>query len=73
MFITRSGQQTAEDAAQIFGGRSLTQTGMGRIIENASFKMDFLSSELTWPPSTAELLHLMLSWEELKARSSSYS
>ncbi|KIM20508.1 hypothetical protein M408DRAFT_135293 [Serendipita vermifera MAFF 305830] len=34
MFITRSGQQTAEDAAQIFGGRSLTQTGMGRIIEN---------------------------------------
>ncbi|PVF92887.1 acyl-CoA dehydrogenase NM domain-like protein [Serendipita vermifera] len=34
MFITRSGQQTAEDAAQIFGGRSLTQTGMGRVIEN---------------------------------------
>jgi len=34
MFITRSGQQTAEDAAQIFGGRSLTQSGMGRIIEN---------------------------------------
>ncbi|CAG7848147.1 SubName: Full=Related to acyl-coa dehydrogenase, long-chain specific {ECO:0000313/EMBL:CCA75962.1} [Serendipita indica DSM 11827] len=34
MFITRSGQQTAEDAAQVFGGRSLTQTGMGRVIEN---------------------------------------
>lgn len=36
MFITRNGQQTAEDAAQIFGGRSLTQTGMGRVIENVS-------------------------------------
>ncbi|KAG8825220.1 hypothetical protein FRC17_008795 [Serendipita sp. 399] len=34
MYITRCGQQTAEDAAQIFGGRSLTQTGMGRVIEN---------------------------------------
>lgn len=34
MFITRNGQVTAEDAAQIFGGRSLTQGGMGRIIEN---------------------------------------
>lgn len=36
MFITRNGQATAEDAAQIFGGRSLTQGGMGRIIENVS-------------------------------------
>ncbi|KAJ7727923.1 acyl-CoA dehydrogenase/oxidase [Mycena metata] len=33
-FITRSGEETAADAAQIFGGRSLTVSGMGKVIEN---------------------------------------
>jgi len=33
-FITRTGRETAEDATQIFGGRGLTQTGMGRLVEN---------------------------------------
>jgi len=33
-FITRTGRETAEDAAAIFGGRSVTTTGMGRLIEN---------------------------------------
>lgn len=44
MFITRNGQATAEDAAQIFGGRSLTQGGMGRIIENVRILFPMLSS-----------------------------
>lgn len=33
-FCTRSAQQTAEDAVQIFGGRGITRTGMGRFIEH---------------------------------------
>jgi hypothetical protein len=34
MYSTRSAQQTAEDAVQIFGGRGITKTGMGRHIEH---------------------------------------
>jgi len=33
-FISRSGRETAEDATQIFGGRALTVSGMGKFIEN---------------------------------------
>ncbi|OSX60485.1 hypothetical protein POSPLADRAFT_1183028 [Postia placenta MAD-698-R-SB12] len=33
-FITRTGRETAEDATQIFGGRSITASGMGKLIEN---------------------------------------
>jgi alkylation response protein AidB-like acyl-CoA dehydrogenase len=32
-FISRTARETAEDATQIFGGRALTTTGMGRLIE----------------------------------------
>ncbi|OSD06354.1 acyl-CoA dehydrogenase NM domain-like protein [Trametes coccinea BRFM310] len=34
MFITRSAQDVARDAVQIFGGRGITKTGMGRHIEH---------------------------------------
>lgn len=34
MYITRTGSAIAEDATQIFGGRAVTQSGMGRVIEN---------------------------------------
>ncbi|KAF4616119.1 hypothetical protein D9613_011485 [Agrocybe pediades] len=33
-FISKAGRETAEDATQIFGGRALTVTGMGKFIEN---------------------------------------
>ncbi|KAJ7227117.1 acyl-CoA dehydrogenase/oxidase, partial [Mycena pura] len=33
---TRAAQQTAADAVQMFGGRALTQTGMGRFIEHVN-------------------------------------
>ncbi|KAI0253049.1 acyl-CoA dehydrogenase [Lactifluus subvellereus] len=33
-YVTSTGRATAEDAAQIFGGRSITQSGMGKLIEN---------------------------------------
>ncbi|KIK20677.1 hypothetical protein PISMIDRAFT_12760 [Pisolithus microcarpus 441] len=33
-FVSRSGRETAEDAAQIFGGRGITVGGMGKVIEN---------------------------------------
>ncbi|KIP05009.1 hypothetical protein PHLGIDRAFT_92667 [Phlebiopsis gigantea 11061_1 CR5-6] len=34
MYSTRCAQQTAVDAVQIFGGRGITQSGMGRLIEH---------------------------------------
>ncbi|KAI0300738.1 acyl-CoA dehydrogenase [Russula brevipes] len=34
MFSTRCAQDTARDAVQVFGGRGITQTGMGRFIEH---------------------------------------
>jgi len=34
MYATRSAQETARDAVQIFGGRGITRTGMGRFIEH---------------------------------------
>jgi alkylation response protein AidB-like acyl-CoA dehydrogenase len=34
MYSTRSAQQTAEDAVQIFGGRGITKGGMGKFIEH---------------------------------------
>jgi alkylation response protein AidB-like acyl-CoA dehydrogenase len=34
MHCTQTGQETARDAVQIFGGRAITRTGMGRIIEH---------------------------------------
>jgi alkylation response protein AidB-like acyl-CoA dehydrogenase len=33
MFATRSAHECADEAVQIFGGRALTQSGMGRTIE----------------------------------------
>ncbi|EIN10183.1 acyl-CoA dehydrogenase [Punctularia strigosozonata HHB-11173 SS5] len=33
-YVTRCSRQTAEDATQIFGGRGITRTGMGKFIEN---------------------------------------
>jgi len=33
-FVSRAGRETAEDATQVFGGRALTVTGMGKLIEN---------------------------------------
>lgn len=34
MYLTQNGQDTARDAVQIFGGRGITRTGMGRFIEH---------------------------------------
>ncbi|KAI0806306.1 acyl-CoA dehydrogenase/oxidase [Irpex lacteus] len=34
MYSTRCAQDTARDAVQIFGGRGITKTGMGRVIEH---------------------------------------
>ncbi|THU89969.1 acyl-CoA dehydrogenase NM domain-like protein [Dendrothele bispora CBS 962.96] len=33
-FVSKAGRETAEDATQVFGGRALTTTGMGKLIEN---------------------------------------
>ena len=41
MYATRTSQETAEDAVQIFGGRGITRTGMGRFIEHVSVRLGF--------------------------------
>ncbi|KAK3681430.1 acyl-CoA dehydrogenase/oxidase [Podospora appendiculata] len=42
MSSTRAAHEVADDAVQIWGGRGLTQTGMGRVIENfqRTYKFD---------------------------------
>jgi alkylation response protein AidB-like acyl-CoA dehydrogenase len=42
MFATRSAHEIADEAVQIFGGRGITQTGMGRVIEmfHRTYKFD---------------------------------
>ena len=37
---TESAQQTARDAVQVFGGRGVTRSGMGRLIEHVSIFAD---------------------------------
>jgi alkylation response protein AidB-like acyl-CoA dehydrogenase len=36
MYATQTAQETARDAVQIFGGRGITRTGMGRFVESVS-------------------------------------
>jgi hypothetical protein len=52
MFSTRSAQQTAEDAVQIFGGRGITKTGMGRFVEHyhRTVPFDALLGGGMWSP-----------------------
>lgn len=46
-FVSKAGRETAEDATQIFGGRGITASGMGKIIENVSRHVSSLSMMLT--------------------------
>ncbi|KAK3085206.1 hypothetical protein LTR53_020054, partial [Teratosphaeriaceae sp. CCFEE 6253] len=41
-FATRSAHEIADDATNIFGGRGLTQSGMGRVVEmfHRTYKFD---------------------------------
>ena len=41
-FATRSAHEVADDAVNIFGGRGITQTGMGRVVEmfHRTYKFD---------------------------------
>lgn len=41
-YITRTGRETAEDATLLFGGRGITATGMGKLIENVSEQIVFV-------------------------------
>jgi alkylation response protein AidB-like acyl-CoA dehydrogenase len=42
MFATRSAHEIADEAVSIFGGRALTKSGMGRVIEmfHRTYKFD---------------------------------
>ena len=52
MAATRAAQDTARDAVQIFGGRGITKTGMGRMIEHVR-----LSATLHLPRSDTSPRH----------------
>jgi hypothetical protein len=49
MAATQAAQETARDAVQLFGGRGITKTGMGRFIEHvsSSFRRPVCSNKLT--------------------------
>ncbi|KAG5652329.1 hypothetical protein H0H81_005397 [Sphagnurus paluster] len=47
MHATRTAQETATDAVQIFGGRGITKTGMGQYIEHVGI--------FSSPPSDIQL------------------
>lgn len=38
MYLTQNAQETANDAVQLFGGRGITRTGMGRFIEHVRLR-----------------------------------
>jgi len=64
-FISKAGRDTAEDATQVFGGRALTVTGMGKLVENVSV-VAITRKTTDRYFSIIELLALMLSLPELK-------
>ena len=45
-YSTHSAQITAADAVQIFGGRGITQTGMGRFVEHLSTSSAMFASNM---------------------------
>ena len=44
MYATQTAQETARDAVQIFGGRGITRTGMGRFVEQVSSRSRHFTS-----------------------------
>ncbi|KAL0954473.1 hypothetical protein HGRIS_003443 [Hohenbuehelia grisea] len=46
-YSTASGQETARDAVQIFGGRGITKSGMGRFVEHYHRTIPFDSRKLS--------------------------
>ena len=49
MYVTKNAQATAQDAVQIFGGRGITKTGMGKYIELVSLTVDQYRSIFIFP------------------------
>ena len=70
-YITRTGRETAEDATLIFGGRGITQTGMGKLVENVSLPCESVSCYNSEAPfgSTTEHRRMMPSLEVPKMSS----
>ncbi|KAF8206502.1 acyl-CoA dehydrogenase/oxidase, partial [Mycena galopus ATCC 62051] len=66
MHSTRASQATAADAVQIFGGRGLTQTGMGRFIEHfhRTLLIDALAEEVSTVPIRGQILVLRVATAE---------
>lgn len=60
-YSTQCGQETARDAVQIFGGRGVTKSGMGKFIEHVSSHSPAVSLSFTeYTLSITEQLPSML-------------
>ncbi|KAF5371822.1 hypothetical protein D9615_009550 [Tricholomella constricta] len=55
-YCTETAQETARDAVQIFGGRGITRTGMGRFIEHYHRTVPFDASRLRQNVTTSRIL-----------------
>jgi alkylation response protein AidB-like acyl-CoA dehydrogenase len=69
MYSTQCAQDTARDAVQIFGGRGVTQTGMGRFIEHVRCHLSVQMSSCSLPfvaHSITGQFRLIRFWEEVR-------
>ena len=70
MYSTQCAQDTARDAVQIFGGRGVTQTGMGRFIEHVRIifpvQMSSQVAHYLLFHSITVQLRLILFWEDVR-------
>ena len=59
--MSKAGRETAEDSTQIFGGRAITATGMGKVIENVGLDFDSSLTKLMYivPSTTAHHLSML--------------
>ena len=60
MYVTRSAQETATDAVQVFGGRGITKTGMGSHIEHVYLSPFYLPNAAHWINSITVWFHSIL-------------
>lgn len=74
MYATRSAQETAQDAVQIFGGRGITRTGMGRFVEHVGgvYRMERSEYSRICPSSITERFPLTRYSEEVSLRTMVY-
>jgi hypothetical protein len=65
MYLTRTAQETATDAVQVFGGRGITRTGMGSQIEHVTHFPSVSPTIAYWSHSIIVWFLSILFWVEV--------